>query len=109
MADNKNWLDAFRTQNTKNVYVLRVRIVEEGIEVKNIEEVVDCPKGEAGVWYAGNLLCRLANEAVRGTKLETYPWRESHRLGGGEGRDYLYKKVKNPENYARAEMEWVRG
>ncbi len=111
MAGNENWMDAFRAKNGGNVYVLQVSIMEEGKEVKYIKEVVDCPKGEAGVWYAGNLLCRLANEAVKGTKLETHPWREfhtwkeCHKFAGGSSKNYLYKKVKDPVNYAKAEME----
>ncbi len=106
MAENESWMEPFRAKEWKNVWVLHVSIMEEGQPVKCIREVVDCLRGEAGVWYARNLLCRLANEAVRGTKLETCPWREARMLGGGAGKAYLYRKVKDPENYARAEMEW---
>lgn len=108
MAKKESWMDSFRAKNGGDVYVLQVSIVEKGKEVKNIREVVDCPRGEVGVWYAGNLLCRLANEAVRGTKMETYPWRESRRLSGGASKYYQYRKLKDSDNYAKAEMEWQK-
>ena len=106
MAGNKNWMDDFRAKNGGDVWVLQVSVVEKGKEAKCVREEVDCLKGEAGVWYANNLLCRLANEALKGTKLETCPWRESRRLGVKASKNYLYRKAKDSENYAQAEMTW---
>ncbi len=105
---NENWMAAFRARNLGDVYNLQVSVVENDKTVKHIKELVDCPKGEVGTWYAHNLLCRLANEAIKGTKLEAYPWREVRRMGvAGAGKNYLYRKVKDSENYVKAEMELV--
>lgn len=99
-------MDSFRTKNRENVYVLEVRIIEEGKEVKNIREVVDCPKGEVGVWYVNNLLCRFANEALKGTEIEKFSWREYHRSSRESDKDYAYTKAKDVQNYVIAGMKW---
>lgn len=106
MTNNENWMDAFRTKNRENVYVLKVTLIEDGKEVKNISEVVDCPKGEVGVWYANNLLCRLANEILRGTKIEKCQWGQYHSISHEADTDYIYKKIKDSQNEAMAEMKW---
>lgn len=109
MEKNKKWMDTFRTKSKENIYVLKVRVIEEGVKVKDIVEVVDCPGGEVGVWYAHNLLCRLANEVAKGSKMEKIPWREVRNIAGGVSYFYVYKKVKDSENNVYAEIEWIKG
>lgn len=124
MSKTENWMESFRTQSKGNVYVLKVSIFEEKKEIKNIREVVDCPKGEVGVWYANNLLCRLANEALIGMEYDKILWREcpdmvywnsdkDYRylkagLQCNSDKDYAYMKSKDRRNYVVAEMKWYR-
>lgn len=125
MLKKENWMDSFRTQSRENVYVLKVSIIKEKREEKNIREVVDCPKGEVGAWYANNLLCRLANEALMGTELEKISWRERRYVDvsaesdedfaclrmesrRNSDKDYAYMKSKDQRNYAIAEMKWYQ-
>lgn len=124
MPKNKNWIDSFRTKCRENVYVLKVSIIEEKKEVKNIREVVDCPKGEVGVWYANNLLCRLANEALTGMEYDKILWREcpdrvfwnsdeeykylKPKYRPDSDKDYAYMKSKDRRNYVVAEMKWYQ-
>lgn len=124
MRGNKNWMDSFRTQSRENVYVLKVIIMEEEKEIKNIREVVDCPKGEAGVWYANNLLCRLANEALKGMGFDEISWREfpdtlydfkdrdyAYLITEEQldpDKDYAYMKSKDKRNFVLAEMKWYQ-
>lgn len=108
MSKIENWIDSFRTQNRENVYVLTVSIIQEEKEVKTIREVVDCLKGEVGMCYANNLLCRLSNEVLKDTEFEKLPWREHRKMPHESDKDYAYIKTKDRQNYAMAEMKWYQ-
>lgn len=108
MAEIKNWMDAFRTQRRENVYVLKVTITEENRRVQIVKEIVDCPKGEVGSWYANNLLFRLANEILKGTELETAAWEDKLAFYSESDKDYAYTKMKGLCKRAVAEMKWYQ-
>ena len=88
MADNNNWIEQFRSQSRLNVYVLTVSIVECGIDMLEVQEVIDCPKGELGVRYAHNILSRLSNEILTGTDFEEMPWEKISELMLNSIRDF---------------------
>lgn len=106
MADNNNWIEQFRSQSRLNVYVLSIRIVECGIDMLEVQEVIDCPKGELGVRYAHNILSRLSNEIIAGTDFEEMPWERFNELFPNSIRDFKYIKRQDDKNRAVAQMEW---
>lgn len=108
MTKKENWIESFRTQSRENVYVLTLRVVVKGTTIVDVREVVDGLKGEVGVRYANNLLCRLANERLKDTDLEKVFWREHRGLGPKPDLDFSYVKIKNEENYAKAGMKWYQ-
>ncbi|MCM1044219.1 MAG: hypothetical protein NC417_01805 [Candidatus Gastranaerophilales bacterium] len=108
MSETENWMDSFRTQKRENVYVLTVTIIEQNKKEQIVKEVVDCPRGEAGAWYAGNLLFRLANEKLRGTEFETIAWEDSRMFDHESDKDYAYVKMKGLQKRVIAEMKWYQ-
>ena len=106
MADNNNWIEPFRTQSRLNVYVLTVSIVECGIDMLEVREVIDCPKGELGVRYAHNILSRLSNEILMGTDFEKMPWERFNEPFPNSIWDFQYVKWQDDKNRVKASMEW---
>ena len=105
MADN-NWIETFRSHSRLNVYVLTVRIVECGVDMIEVQEVIDCPKGELGVRYAHNILSRLSNEILAGTDFEEMPWERCNELLPHSVWDFKYIKRQDDKSRAVASMEW---
>lgn len=108
MFETENWMDTFRTQKRENVYVLTVKITEKENVKQVVKEVVDCPAGEVGAWYANNLLFRLANEALRGTEFERILWRERRVIKRASSKDYAYEKKADAGKYVIADMKWYQ-
>lgn len=107
MSENNNWFEQFRSQSRENIYVLKVRAFEEDNEIRNKTEIIDCPKGEAGVLYANNLLCRFANEILMDTDLEGIPWEIYRRKMYDTEKNFKYIKRKGNKDYAVAELIWL--
>lgn len=108
MTEMENWMDSFRTQERENVYVLTVTMIEEENKVQAVKEVVDCPEGEVGAWYANNLLFRLANETLKGTEFERVLWKERRALTRESDKDYAYIKTIGARKRVTAEMKWYQ-
>lgn len=108
MFETENWMDSFRTQKRENVYVLTVEIIEEENGKQVVKEVVDCPEGEVGAWYANNLLFRLANEALRGTEFERILWKERRAMNRASSKDYAYTKTAALRKHVIADMKWYQ-
>lgn len=106
MVYNNNWIEPFRSQSRLNVCVLTVRIVECGIDMLKVREVIDCPKGELGVRYAHNILSRLSNEILAGTDFEEMPWERINEMFPNSIWDFKYIKRQDDKNRAVAQMEW---
>lgn len=108
MTEMENWMDSFRTQERENVYVLTVTVIEEEKKVQTVKEVVDCPRGEVGAWYANNLLFRLANETIKGTEFEKVLWKEHWAMTRVSDKDYAYIKTIGGRKRVTAEMKWYQ-
>lgn len=108
MSKKENWIDSFRTQSRENVYVLTVSVVVKEKEIVSVREIVDGLKGDVGVCYANNLLCRLANEHIKGTDFEKILWREYRTMKPETDKDFAYIKTKDQQNHVVAGMKWYQ-
>lgn len=110
MVKNSDFMEPFLAKRNKEVYELKIVVMEKYRKVLEVTKVVDAYPGEIGKRYASNLLLRMGNSAVFGMELEKIPWEESKNPETWEmDEDFAYiKSTENGSDYILATAIWLQ-